>query len=679
MKRNSFKGVLILLFGVVVLGLLIGCDAVLGAEDDPPGVKYDTLADEINLSQHSRLSAFDSEVLQSYDGLQALADDLDSMAISFATQVIQSDEFPFTYYEYDGMAETDAGANGSAGSSGSYETNNQVSGVEEVDILQSNGTYSFVAAGGDLLSFNAEGELLDRLTLFGDKRIAGLLLFENRLLAIEQKSYGYWFLGYHGTGFEDKPTTELALLDIGSQGELSIAAEESLKGSYMSARMADGQVYLTSSQDFELRFWLRGITEDINRNPLLTASQKKKRALKLLKTEVPKWRNKLIAALYEKEGELDQSAIANTLRMYDLADGAEDEDVLPFSTSYDSFLNLYSFDIRFNFTDLSRQGSFSTGNHWRSTMYSDGEYVVLANEGWTISDAEWEENVFLTVYQNQGGEMRPIALGEAQGHTLNQFSLDIYQDNLRIATTLWARWNWDDENGWHQETESESLVTILDIHSSGPFMNQIGYLDNLGLGERLFAVRFMQDRGFLVTFEMIDPFYTLDLSVPSDPRVVGELKIPGFSRYLHPISENHILAIGQDNGVQVALFDVTNMAAPIQAHKFVFSEYSYSAAEFNHHAFRYVDSEEILIIPQDAWWRYGDEDRRIGFSILNVSPEQGIDERGFIHHPEYSWDETIINSPRSMLIEDSLITLMNSKIQSHDVADLSAQWHIDLE
>ncbi|MDA3849728.1 MAG: beta-propeller domain-containing protein [Spirochaetaceae bacterium] len=683
MQNNKFTGFFPIFLGLLSL-FFMGCDLISSGGGNTAVDDYG-LSSSINISEKGRLSAFDSEILQSYDDLQELADDIDSMAVSFATQIIQSDSFPYNYYYGYGwdvmavddvMETTDNSGSDSEAPSGSYETNNQVSGVEEVDILQSNGNYSFLASGGEVLSFSYQGELIDRLTLFEDSTISGLLLFENKLLAIKQTTYGYWLCDCIGAGYEENnPVTELVLLNIGAQGQLSIAGSKSLKGSYMSARMANGQVYLTSSQDFSIYDLIYTISDQLNNYPDLTLEQQRERALELLETEVPKWRNQMISALFSDENNLDVQAIQNTIKMFDLADGAEAQDVIPFSSSYNSFLNLYSFNISSGFADLTRQGSFSTANSWNSTMYSDGEYVVIANEGWTMSDTSWEENVFLTVYLNQSGQINPVALGKVQGHTLNQFSMDIYQDKLRIATSQWGRWGWNGSD-WGEESQSESFVSILDIQSPGSVMNTIGFLDNLGLGETLFAVRFMKEKGFMVTFLQVDPFYTLDLSVPSNPRKVGELVIPGFSRYLQPISDDYILGIGQDNGLQVALFDISSMAAPVQLQKYVYSDSSYSNAEYDHHAFRYVASEEILIIPQYAWGYDGDN--KFGFSVLEISPTLGIEERGFISYPDSPYSESWINSPRSMLIEDTVITMMHNKIQGHDITDLSYQWDIDL-
>ena len=109
--------------------------------------------------------------------------------------------------------------------------------------------------------------------------------------------------------------------------------------------------------------------------------------------------------------------------------------------------------------------------------------------------------------------------------------------------------------------ESQSTVTVLQQNANR--LERVGSVTGLGKGERIYAVRFMGDKGYVVTFRQIDPLYTLDLSDPTAPKVVGELKIPGYSAYLHPVGENRLLGIGREGAsVQASLFDVSNMAAP---------------------------------------------------------------------------------------------------------------------
>lgn len=139
----------------------------------------------------------------------------------------------------------------------------------------------------------------------------------------------------------------------------------------------------------------------------------------------------------------------------------------------------------------------------------------------------------------------------------------------------------------------------------------VGQISNLGKpGEQIFSVRFIGDKGFVVTFEQTDPFYTLDLSDPTNPTVAGELEIPGYSSYLHPISDDQIIGVGQAadangtiTGLQISLFDVSDFENPVRVQNFVVSSRNSSMsglsseAEYDHKALRYLPTSKLLIIP----------------------------------------------------------------------------------
>jgi len=130
--------------------------------------------------------------------------------------------------------------------------------------------------------------------------------------------------------------------------------------------------------------------------------------------------------------------------------------------------------------------------------------------------------------------------GQVSGFVLNQFALSEHDGHLRVAST--------DEPEWFPDGSSrrlsESSVTVL--HERGSKLVRVGGVDGLGKGEEIYAVRFAGDKGYVVTFREVDPLYTLDLSQPSRPRVAGELKIRGYSAYLHPVSDDLLLGVGQD-------------------------------------------------------------------------------------------------------------------------------------
>ncbi len=186
-------------------------------------------------------------------------------------------------------------------------------------------------------------------------------------------------------------------------------------------------------------------------------------------------------------------------------------------------------------------------------------------------------------------DFKIAASGSVPGRLINQFALDEFEDHLRVATT------------------AEPQGIMLHSISSGESANDVYILDkdlqisgsllNLGLTERIYAVRFIGDRGYIVTFRQTDPFYVLDLSEPANPLKKGELKIPGFSSYLHPLEENLILGVGQENGkVKLSLFDVADPAKPVELAK---SDLGESSSELlsNHHAFLHDPKHKVFFLP----------------------------------------------------------------------------------
>jgi uncharacterized secreted protein with C-terminal beta-propeller domain len=180
------------------------------------------------------------------------------------------------------------------------------------------------------------------------------------------------------------------------------------------------------------------------------------------------------------------------------------------------------------------------------------------------------------------------ATGQVPGRPLNQFSIDEYQNNLRIATT-------SSSNGWFSSMGSGSMTN--DIYVFDGNLKKIGQLQDLGLGETIYSARFVGDRGYLVTFRQTDPFFVLDLSDPRQPELKGELKIPGYSSYLHPLTDNLVLGIGAENAqVKLSLFDVTDANNPKELANQKLDDY-WSEAQNNHLAFLQDNQHKVFFLP----------------------------------------------------------------------------------
>jgi uncharacterized secreted protein with C-terminal beta-propeller domain len=198
----------------------------------------------------------------------------------------------------------------------------------------------------------------------------------------------------------------------------------------------------------------------------------------------------------------------------------------------------------------------------------------------------------------------------------------------------------------------------------------VGRLGGLGRGERVYAVRFVDDVGYVVTFRQVDPLYTLNLSNPARPRVLGELKISGYSAYLHPIGDDLLLGIGQDAteqgrtlGTQLSLFDVSDLRRPARLHRRTLPA-AYSEAEFEHHAFLYWPPSRLTVVPLAT---YGDRPfvGAIGFRVGRAS---GIDEVGRIAH-----GATAVAVRRSTVVGDTLYTVSDAGVRASDLGSLANQ------
>jgi len=179
------------------------------------------------------------------------------------------------------------------------------------------------------------------------------------------------------------------------------------------------------------------------------------------------------------------------------------------------------------------------------------------------------------------------AMGTVPGQLLNQFSMDEYDGYLRLATTVGNGWF-----GFGSSIDQENDIYVLDKN-----LSLAGSIKGLGLDEKIYSARFIEDKGYLVTFRQTDPFYVLDLSNPAKPQMKGELKIPGYSAYLHPISKDRILGIGkEDSKVKVSLFDVADVSNPKEAAKYILDEY-WSDILNTHHAFLLDSQHQVFFMP----------------------------------------------------------------------------------
>ncbi|MDZ4256349.1 MAG: beta-propeller domain-containing protein, partial [archaeon] len=303
----------------------------------------------------------------------------------------------------------------------------------------------------------------------------------------------------------------------------------------------------------------------------------------------------------------------------------------------------------------------------------------------------------------KGNTVEYVGQGKAIGRVLNQFSMDAHNGFFRIATTVDGQW---DFRGM-ETSKTESRVTIFN-----PAMAPVGVLDGLAPGEQIYSARFMGDRGYLVTFKNVDPLFVLDLSNPRNPTVLGKLKIPGYSNYLHPYDETHLIGIGKDAlesgkndfawylGMKMAIFDVSDVKNPIQLHSVVIGDRGTdSDVLYDHKAFLFDKEKGLLVLPiqlheitEDVKQQYEtqrDENPWMDFPpygepvfqgafVYQVDLDNGFVERGRITHLTqeddlkrgyYFGEEYRVR--RALTIGDTLYTVSPKLIQAHDISTLN--------
>ncbi|MCF8006986.1 MAG: beta-propeller domain-containing protein [Methylovulum sp.] len=275
--------------------------------------------------------------------------------------------------------------------------------------------------------------------------------------------------------------------------------------------------------------------------------------------------------------------------------------------------------------------------------------------------------------------------GEVPGTPLNSFSMDEHNDYFRIATTV---------NQWTSTTESGSLQTWNNLYTLDSSMNIAGRLEHIAEGERIYSARFIGDRSYLVTFKQTDPLFVIDLAVPEAPQILGELKIPGFSNYLHPYDDTHLLGFGQDTeatpeggvltkGVKLALFDVSDVANPKEMHKLTIGDsWSYSPLSWDHKALFFDKKRNLLGFPISVTAKAAEQEWPSevfqGAHVYSVTLEDGFQLQAAITHQQatesYRWDHYI---QRLLSIGDQLYTLSETRVQANAFSNFKQTGALD--
>ena len=318
------------------------------------------------------------------------------------------------------------------------------------------------------------------------------------------------------------------------------------------------------------------------------------------------------------------------------------------------------------------------------TVYADLTDLYLAMTHYSYSDVQsgliyvptYNKETVLYRFGLDEGNITYETKGSVPGTVLNQFSLDTHKGNLRIATTTGEMW---DENNL-----SANNLFILDGD-----MTLKGELRNLAQGERIYSVRFSKDRIYMVTFRQVDPFFVIDAENPEKPAVLGELKIPGFSTYMHILDSNHVLGFGTETddsdgfvttgGMKLSLFDVTDPTNPVEEQKEVIGlTGTYSELQHNHKALMISLDKGLMAFPISVAGTTPYSLDFVGAYVYNIDTGS-FDFRGSITHKDqgdYYYDEQV---KRVLYIGDYLYSLSGDKMKVTAIEDMIMVSELDLE
>jgi len=318
----------------------------------------------------------------------------------------------------------------------------------------------------------------------------------------------------------------------------------------------------------------------------------------------------------------------------------------------------------------------------RDAILSDGEIVYGSTTSLYVTTPRWLPYSVDTPAEVPAGATTEIhrfdisrpdvteyrASGRVTGYVLNQFSLSEHEGVLRVASTRDPEWiNVTDTK------PSVSFVTTFADDGAGA-LRQLGRVGGLGTNERIHGVRFIGDRGYVVTFRQVDPLHVIELADPANPRVMGELVIPGYSAYLHPVGDGLLLGVGQDatatgrlRGTQISLFDVSDPAAPRRLQHLTLPD-AWSEAENDHHAFLYWPATGLAMIPYATPSGDRISSGAIGVTVSRVA---GITRLGDVTHRVAGRPGTTGVIRRSLVIGDRVFTVSDLGVGANRLTDLT--------
>ncbi len=720
-QRDSRVKIPVISMFMVLLMTLSGCLNLAADDNDDAEPIYlnPYLGEEVK-------RVFGSPDLQSFDDCDTLEMALKrTIEEETRTSLMQAVEEQY-YYWGGGWLEDDAemAMDASSESSGSSPpaqtrnegtdysgTNNQEQGVDEADFLKTDGFHIYFLDSGvlQILDVPEFGEIEFASSTSIEGSPTAMMLDGDNLVVIS--SVYSWSLnsndpladrmgwGDDWYGWRTSTLTKFTVFDVSNSSDPQISRELYIEGYYMTAREVASTVRTVTHTWMDipdLQTWLQYPDgywnldyDDPNRRVLreqaaAAAISHNKEVLRSITLE------DILPQVHERVGD---QIITHHMSGEDCSDFAA-----PQYSFNRGFTSIFTIDLMSEQLDF--EADHIVGN-WPMVYASQDVLVITENSWdwwwfWGNDDLNEATNIH-TFDISQSGTTSYTGSGRVDGTINDQFSISEFEGVVRVATTTgqWARW-------WMEDPEpmQSHVVTFghsMDLETGQHTLTELGRVDGIAYNESIWSARFVGDRAYIVTFENMDPLWTIDLSDPTEPRIMGELEVPGVSTYIHPLSDDTILTIGlgpadEETGLgldwshtRLSLFDVSNFSDPQLSEVLSLSpvedpengwSWAYSEATWEHKAFQYWEPKGMLAIPMNTY-RYDyfydsagkyhyDYDWVSKLMIVNIS-EDGMEIHGEVDHSEfYESDENrwwnSYNIRRSIFMGDYIYAISHGGI-----------------
>ena len=615
------------------------------------------------------------------------------------------------------MSSDDAGASSPPKSSTRTEgvdfsgTNNQEQGVDEADFVKTNGFNIFFVDSGVLHIMDVPefGQIEHASTTPIQGSPVAMMLNENNLVVVSTVSS--WnveendplqdAMGWSGdwNGWRTSTLTKFTVYDVSNSSTPEISRELYIEGYYLTAREVAGTVRAVTHTWMnipELRTWLSypenyydsDYTEEERRNMREIAAEEAIEHNRKVMSKITL--EDILPQVHER---IDSDIITHHMSGDDCSDFAAPEDAL--NRGYTSI-----FTIDLISQELEFEADHIVGN-WPQ-VYSSQDTLIITESAWDLwwfwgHDDLMESTNIHTFNISEPGETVYAGSGRVDGTILNQFSISEYEGVIRVATTTgqWGRW-WM-ANPSPMENHVITMSHALDATTGETSLLEMGRVDGIAYNETIWSARFVEDRAYIVTFENMDPLWTIDLSNPTSPQIMGELEVPGVSTYIHPLSDDALLTIGlgpadEETGLgldwghtRLSLFDVSNFSDPQLTQTLSLSPVSdasdgwtwaWSEATWEHKAFQYWAPKGMLAVPMNTYrydYHYDDEGRYhydytwiSKLMIVNVT-EDSLEIHGEVDHsPFYETEDnhwwSSYNIRRSIFMGDYIYAISHAGV-----------------